>query len=64
MKTVTVLHKQSIPDLSLPVYGNLSGCFLLAQVNNLSISDNLTPGSTLLVPETQHIPLSKYRHED
>lgn len=53
MHSVTVLHNQSLLDISLQVYGNLSGMFLLAKLNNLAITDNLNPGDVLMLPELE-----------
>jgi hypothetical protein len=49
--TVTVLHNQSILDISIQYTGIVENCFAIAIYNDLSVSDFLVPGSSLEIPE-------------
>lgn len=49
--TVTVQNRQTLSDIAIQVYGDIRGVTLIAQANNISITDNLTPGTELDCPE-------------
>lgn len=49
---VTVLGRQTLSDIALQVYGDIRGVSALAEANNISITDTLTPGTELECPET------------
>lgn len=49
--TVTVLHNQSILDISIQYTGMVENCFAIAIYNDLSVSDLLVPGSSLEIPD-------------
>ncbi len=51
MKTVTVLNNQSLWDIAIQEYGTVEAVFELAQANGLSVTDTLTAGQVLNVPE-------------
>lgn len=49
--TVTVKNGQTLADIAIQEYGDLSAVFLLAEENDISPSDNLTAGTVLLLPD-------------
>lgn len=49
--TVTVRHRQTLTDIAIQVYGDVRGVIALSAANNISVTDPLTPGMTLLCPE-------------
>jgi hypothetical protein len=52
MKLVTVSAGQSLVDVCLQELGTVAALFALADANNRSLTDPLSPGEQLLVPET------------
>jgi LysM repeat protein len=50
---VTVLHNQSLFDISIQVYGSVAYVFDLALANGLSITSDLAPGQQIDVPELE-----------
>ncbi len=48
---ITVLGRQTVSDIALQVYGDIRGVSVLAEANNISITDTLTPGTELECPE-------------
>lgn len=48
---VVVLQRQSLADIALEVYGDLSGLPGIARENGISITDDLTPGTELICPD-------------
>lgn len=50
---VTVLHNQSLFDISIQVYGSISYVFDLALANGLSITSDLEPGQQIEVPKIE-----------
>ncbi len=48
---IIVLHSQSLLDLCLQHTGSLEGLFELALENHISITDELSVGQTLEVPD-------------
>jgi len=50
---VTVLHNQSLFDISIQVYGSIAYVFDLALANGLSITSDLVPGQQIEVPEIE-----------
>jgi len=48
---LTVLHNQSLFDISIQVYGSIAYVFDLALANGLSITSDLVPGQQIEVPE-------------
>lgn len=50
METITVLHNQSIIDIAIQYTGKAENCFELAVYNGISVSDPLTPGTSLKIP--------------
>ena len=47
---VTVLHNQSLLDLSLQHTGTIESIFEFAEANALNISDDVVAGKTLVLP--------------
>ncbi|AUS06488.1 hypothetical protein [Pseudotamlana carrageenivorans] len=62
MNQVIVLHNQSLLDLCIQGYGNLVPLMDLAIANGISITDILTPGTVLVLPESvnQNTDIQKY----
>lgn len=52
MQTIKALSNQTPVDLALQATGSIETWFDVAQLNGLSITDNLTPGVSYIVPET------------
>ncbi len=50
---LTVLHNQSLFDISIQVYGSIAYVFDLALANGLSITSDLVPGQQIEVPEIE-----------
>ena len=50
---ITVLHNQSLFDIAIQAYGNVSYAFDLALANGLSITSVLTVGQELEIPELE-----------
>lgn len=50
MKSVTVKHNQRLIDIALQELGDTERVFELAQLNGISITDELQPGTVLQVP--------------
>ena len=51
MKTVTVLNNQSLWDISVQEYGTVEAVFELARANDMGVTDLLTAGQELVLPE-------------
>jgi len=51
MKEITVLNNQSLFDISVQEYGTIEGVFEIALANGLSVTDTLTAGQKLIIPE-------------
>jgi hypothetical protein len=49
-----VSHGQSLFDICLHKLGDVAALFDLADANGLAITDMLTPGQTLVVPESAY----------
>jgi hypothetical protein len=50
-KGLTVGEGQTLIDIAMQFLGDASRAFEIADLNGLSITDNLTPGQTLIIPE-------------
>ena len=48
--TITVLHNQSLLDVSIQHTGSVFNAFKIAVANGLSVSDSLIAGSELMIP--------------
>lgn len=48
-----VIHKQSILDLSIQLYGSIDEVFALAVANNLSVTAVIPPNTIIEVPEIE-----------
>jgi hypothetical protein len=53
METVNVQPHQCLLDLSMQLKGGIDALFDFAIANGISITDDLTAGSTLWVPDTE-----------
>lgn len=49
--TVTIQNGQTMSDIAIQEYGDLSAVFLIAEENDISPSDNLTAGTALRLPD-------------
>ena len=47
---VTVLHNQSLFDISIRYTGTIENAFKIAVANGLSLTDELEPGAQLIIP--------------
>ena len=50
---VTALNNQSLFDIAIQVYGSVAYVFELAVANGISITDELTAGQQIEVPEIE-----------
>ena len=50
---VTVLHNQSLFDISIRYTGTIENAFKIAVANGLSLTDELEPGAQLIIPEVE-----------
>ncbi len=50
--TITVLHNQSLMDVAIQRTGNALNAFEIAKANNIGITDILTAGSTIVIPDS------------
>ena len=48
---VIVLQRQTLSDIALEVYGDISSLPGIARVNNISMTDDLLPGTELICPD-------------
>lgn len=52
MSTIVDIHpKQSLLDIAIQAHGSLLAVILIASNNNVSITDMLTPGEVLIIPD-------------
>ncbi|MGV0922416.1 hypothetical protein [Empedobacter tilapiae] len=47
---IKVLHNQTLLDVSIYLFGTAKGAFQLAEVNNLSVTDDIIAGQILEIP--------------
>lgn len=52
MKKITIISNQSVFDVAIQAFGSVNAAFDLAFANNLSITSDLQPGQTLIIPES------------
>lgn len=48
---VTVQQRQTLSDIAIQMYGDVSAAAAIAQANDICITDELTPGTELYCPE-------------
>lgn len=48
--TIIVLHNQSLLDVAIQHTGSVDNAFAIAKENGLAVSDVLTPGTELIIP--------------
>ncbi|WP_312399474.1 hypothetical protein [Chryseobacterium sp.] len=51
----TVLHNQSLLDFSIQHTGSVANAFVIAVANGFSVSDLITAGTSLQIPDTIQI---------
>lgn len=51
MRVIKVLSGQSVFDIALQELGSVLGILEIAQLNGISVTETLTPGQTLNVPD-------------
>lgn len=51
MAKIPIKHKQSVLDLSVQAFGSMDAFMDMAVENDISITENLTPGDELSLPE-------------
>lgn len=49
--TVTVQNRQTLSDIAIQVYGTNAGLVTLAEINDVSITDELPAGTVLECPD-------------
>jgi len=49
--TVIIQPNQTLSDIAVQIYGDLSAVYMLAKSNNISITSDLMPGSEIIAPE-------------
>jgi hypothetical protein len=59
----TVLEGQSLLDIALQELGSLEGAYNLAVLNGLSLTDSLTAGMTLQLPDVVDRRIKTYYSE-
>ena len=50
---IIVLHNQSLLDIAIKATGKAENAIFIAIANNISITDDLEPGSELIIPEME-----------
>lgn len=55
MNQVIAIHNQNLLDIAIQEYGDVRAVFDLALVNDISITELLSPGQELLLPESQFV---------
>ncbi len=54
------LQGQSLIDIAIQELGSAEGAYALAELNGLSISDELVPGQELELPDVQNKSIASY----
>lgn len=57
MFTYTVKARQTLLDAAIQATGTLEAVFMIAEANGLAVSDDVTTGQVLVIPET--VPTNK-----
>ena len=57
---ITVVLGQTIFDVAIQHCGNANAAFQIAALNELSLTDDLTPGQSLQIPDVMNIAVVKY----
>ena len=52
---VIVRPRQSLSDIALQVYGDVSGVIAIARANGLSVTPDLVPGQVLQCPDVVYV---------
>jgi len=60
MAEIVVLEAQSLFDLVIQECGGIGAAFEIAELNGLSITDVLVPGTSIELPETINKPVHEY----
>ncbi|GGG46943.1 hypothetical protein [Epilithonimonas arachidiradicis] len=60
--TVIVLHNQSLLDVAIQHTGSVQNAFEIAAANEMSLTDQLTAGKELIIPDsiTQDVDIKNY----
>lgn len=48
---ITIIDKQNLLDIALQASGTIESVFEIALQNNISITDEISPGTTLHIPD-------------
>ena len=59
---ITVLHNQSFLDIAVQHTGNVLNAFHIALVNEMSVSDSLSPGMQLILPDDLEINSDEFQY--
>lgn len=62
-ETIIVLNSQTFQDIALQYAGDVTKAFLIAKVNGKSITDDLIPGETLILPNMDKNDILTYYTE-
>ena len=57
---IKVLNGQSLPDVAIQAAGSVEAVFDIALANGMSITDDLQPGDTLVVPAVLSKQIADY----
>ena len=57
---ITVASRQSILDIALQYCGSVEAAFQIAQINNLALTDELTPGQQIEIPAVVNSSVVQY----
>lgn len=62
MKTVTVLHNQSIQDVAIQATGNIDSLTAICDYNNVSVTQLLEIGMIIMIPDStvNDVEISNY----
>lgn len=51
---VTVQHRQTLSDIAIQVYGDVRAVGILMMENNVSVTDDILPGTILKCPQVYY----------
>ncbi|ROH98276.1 hypothetical protein EGI16_21605 [Chryseobacterium sp. G0240] len=51
METIITLHNQSLLDIAIQYTGKVENSFIIAVHNDLSVTEILTPGMEIIIPD-------------
>jgi len=51
MKPIQILHNQSLLDIAIQHTGSVENAFKIAELNKIPVSETLTAGTSILIPD-------------